>query len=150
MAAYVGTGLQVAGTLFSGAGQLSQGRAEQRAANLRARQLDREAIAAEAASQREAIEERRQARLLQSRARAVAAAGGGTTTDVGVTEILSRIEREGEFNALSALFEGSEKAAGFRAGAASERYQGKLARQQSRIQALNTFISGGSKILGFG
>ena len=150
MGGQVTSGLQIAGTLFSAAGQLSQGRAAQQAANLRARQLDREAIAAEAASQREAIEERRQARLLQSRARAVAAAGGGTTTDVGVTDILSRIEREGEFNALSALFAGSEKAAGFRAGAATERYQGKLARQQSRIQALNTFISGASKFSGFG
>jgi hypothetical protein len=123
-----------------------QGRADQKSADFQAAQLDRNAIATEATSQRVAIEERRKATLMQSRARAVAAAGGGTTTDVGVADILAKIDAEGEFNALSALFEGSERATGMRTQATGKRFEGKAAKRAGVMKALSTVFTGAAAV----
>ena len=138
--------LQVGGTLMSAFGSLSQGKSAQRSHEFTAAQLDRNALAAEATSQREAIEERRKAELMKSRARAVAAAGGGTASDVGVMDIMAKMEREGEYNALTALFEGSEQAAGLRTGAMAERFTGAAKKKAGKIKAVSTLFSGAMKV----
>ena len=135
----------VAGTAISAGGSLMEGSAAKKSADFQAGQMDRNAIAVEATSQRVAIEERRKAELMQSRARAVAAAGGGTTTGVGVGDILAKIGAEGEFNALSALFEGREKATGMRTQAAGARVSGKAAKKAGQLKALSTIMTGGAK-----
>lgn len=134
--------LLVAGTALSAGGALMGGQAAKKAADFQAAQLDRNAIAVEASSQRAAIEERRKATLMQSRARAVAAAEGGTTTDIGVADVLAKIEAEGEFNALSALFEGREKAAGVRTQAAGRRLEGKAAKTAGLLKGISTVMTG--------
>ncbi|HBA35609.1 MAG TPA: hypothetical protein DCZ12_15900 [Gammaproteobacteria bacterium] len=87
-------------------GGAKESKAVQASKRFQAEQLDRNAGQVEAASQKQASEERRQAELLASRARAVAAAGGTTTTDVGIMNELAKIDKEGEYNALTALYEG--------------------------------------------
>jgi hypothetical protein len=135
----------LAGTVMSAGGSIMQGKAAQASSEFQAGQLDRNALAAEASSQRVAIEDRRKAEVLQSRARAVAAAGGGVTTDVGVSDVLAKIEEAGEYNALASLFEGREQAAGLRTKAAATRFEGKAAKKAGQIQALSTIMSGGAK-----
>jgi hypothetical protein len=135
----------IGSTVLSAGGQIMQGNAAAKSAKFSAKQMDRNAIAAEAESQRAAIEERRKSDVLQSRARAVAAAGGGTTTGIGVQDVIADIENIGEYNALSALFEGSTQAQGLRTQADATRYEGKQAKRASRIGALSTVLSGGAK-----
>lgn len=71
-----------------------------------------------AASQRQALEERRQADLVASRALAVAASSGGGVSDPTVVRILSMTKGEGVYRANVALFEGAERARQMRIEAA--------------------------------
>lgn len=142
------TAALVAGTAITAGGTLMQGQAAKEAAAFESAQMERNAQIEAAASQRQAIEDRRQAELQMSRARAVAAASGGTATDIGVTEIMSRIDREGEFNALTSLYSGKESAIGLQQQAAGARFQGKAASKASKIQAVGTVLSGGAKAFG--
>ena len=59
-----------------------------------------------------ASEQRRQGRLLSSRALAVAAASGAGAGDPTVENIIGDIGAEGEFRALSEMFIGEERARG--------------------------------------
>lgn len=70
---------------------------------------EREGNLAVAASQREALEERRQADLAASRALAVAASSGGGVSDPTMVDILSRTKGEGAYRARVALYEGQAK-----------------------------------------
>ncbi len=106
------------------------------AADHTAAQLLDNAGAANAAGQRASIEQRRQKRLIQSRAQAVSAAGGGDTTDISTQDALADIEREGEFRALTALFEGRERAAGLRNQAKATKFQGKQSLIQGGLTAV--------------
>jgi len=71
---------------------------------------ERQAGVVVAASQRTAMEERRQANLAASRALAVAASSGGGVSDPTMVDILSRIRGEGGLRASVALYEGEERA----------------------------------------
>lgn len=133
------------GTATTAFGQMAQGDAAEADAKFRAQQMRRKAIAEEASSQRDAIEERRKAMLLQSRATMLAAAGG-TGVDIGAMDIISKIQREGEFNALTALFEGEERAATLRTGAEVSEFQGEREKKASRIKAISTIFSGAGKL----
>lgn len=134
--------LMAAGTLISASGTLAAGAAAERASQHQAVQLTQQATAERASAAAASAEERRKATLVQSRARALMAASG---SDVDAN-ILGDIEAEGEFRALSALWEGDERAAGARAQASATRFEGKSRRQASRIQAFGTLLSGGASL----
>lgn len=102
MSEYAGIALSA----FDLLGGMKESKAVQGSKLYQSEQLSQNADQVEAASQKKAEEERRQAELAVSRARAVAAAGGTTTTDVGIMNELAKIDREGEYNALTALYEG--------------------------------------------
>lgn len=144
MADPITIGLMAAGTLVSASGTLASGKAADQAARFQAAQLEQRGKAEQAAASREAMEQRRQSRLVGSRARALmAASGGGIDYD-----ILGDIAGEGEYRALTALYEGDEAAAGRRMQAAASRYEGKSIRNASRMKAFSTLLSGGSSIAG--
>ena len=137
--------LMIAGTVVSTVGSLVTGEAEAQAykasgkvekelAEYRAKQLAQNAGQARASAQHKAEEERRQAGLVRSRAKAIGASGGAIQgTDV--ENILAGLTAEGEYNAKSALYEGEEAARGMEAQADSERYSGALAKSMSAYQA---------------
>jgi hypothetical protein len=77
--------------------------------------------------------------IIESRARAVMAAGGGVTTDPGATEQLAKIKAASEYNVLSALYEGKTEA-----GIA--RYEGKVKKKAGRTRALSTILTGGAEM----
>lgn len=131
---------QPVGTILSMYGQVRQGRDAQHAADFQAAQLDRNAGQQRAAAQRSAAEQRRQARIAGSRVAALARGGGG---DESVLDLQARIAGEGELRALTALYEGEDRARAMESQAKAQRYQGAIAKQAGNMGALNTAIKFG-------
>lgn len=140
--------LAIASTVMSASNSLASGKAQARALEFQAQQAEQNAIAEQATSQRQAISERRKANLLQSRAQAVAAASGAGASDVTVNELMGDIGAEGDYNVLSALFEGDTRASGQRMYADARRFEAKEAKRYARSQAISTIMNGASSIGG--
>ena len=121
---------------------VESGRQQQQALNIQAAQRDEEAKAAQADAQRESIIERRKAKNLMSRARAIAGASGAGSSDPTVTNILANIDTQGEVNALNALYTGDTVARGLRSGAASARNEGRAARSAGYLDGASTALGG--------
>lgn len=134
--------LKVGGAVLSAGGTLSQGRSAERASRFEAAQLEQRGRMEFAQSSRQASEERRQSRLVQSRALAVGAASGG-----GVPfEQVAALAGEGEYRALTALFEGEEAMKGRTMQATAARFEGKSALRASRIGATASLLSAGGSL----
>lgn len=99
-----------------------------------------------AASQRAAALERRKAERATGRARAVAAAGGGSTEDINVVDAQNRIAAQGEFNALSRLAEGQSRYNALRSSAKAQRQGARMTRRQGILAATGTILDGGSSL----
>ena len=133
-----------ASTLLQVEGQKQQGEAARRegqrrriAAEFEAAQLEQQAGQSIAVSQRQALDVRRQARLVQSRALALAAASGGGASDPTVVRIMADIAGEGAYRAQVALYGGLEEARRLRMGAKAKRYGGAMA-EEAGIDAQRT------------
>ena len=122
-------------------GSMQQGNEEDRNAQNEAAQLDYRASQSRASAQRSALEERRQTRLLQSRLQAVAG-----TSDPTVVNVAKEIAGEGEYRALSALYQGEESARGDELAGAYRRLGGKQSKRAAGLGGLSTAISSGSKM----
>lgn len=145
-AAVLPLAMTAVGTVVSSVGSLAEGEATAaaakaggkdaaRVATWQAAQLRQNAGQERAAAQREAIEERRRARLVMSRARALAGASGAGVSDPTITGILADLGTEGEMNAQTALWEGEEAARGLEAQAAGAEYEGALAKSAGAFRA---------------
>lgn len=137
----------IGGSILSGLGQMQAGKAAQQSANSQAQQLEQRAGQERAASQRVAIEERRKGKIAISNAQAAAASSGGGATDPTVLNIEGAIAKQGEYNALSALFDGEERARGQELQAVASRYEGKQARRAGMAGGVSTIISGAGNAL---
>lgn len=135
--------ISAASTALAVQQQISTGKTQEALATVDAMQKEEDAKAAQAEAQREAAIERKKARNLASRARAISAASGGGASDPTVTNILTDIETQGEVNALNALYSGNTLARGLNAGAAIARREGTAARHASQYRAASTALSGG-------
>lgn len=136
--------LLIGGTLVEAAGTISGARSEAKQLKSQAAQLEANAGLERASSQREAIEQRRQSRLAQSRALALAAASGGGASDPTVTNIIADLEGEGEYRALSSLYEGNERAIGLENDAKARRKEAKNVKKASYFKAASSILKGGS------
>jgi hypothetical protein len=87
-----------------------EGRLRQEMEQFRARLFTQQAGLAIASSQRTAHEERRRAKLVESRALAVAAASGTDASSSGVMNLIANIAGEGAYRSAVALYEGEERA----------------------------------------
>lgn len=135
--------MAIGGAALKAGGSIFGGLSANKAAKAEARQLETQAGLERATSQRQAMEERRQARLLNSRALAVAAASGGGADDPSIVNLMSDIDGEGAYRALAALYEGETEAQGMEAQAKARRKEGKNAK-------IAGFINAGSSLLGAG
>ncbi len=133
-----------ASTVLGVAASVQQGKRQEQIMELQAREREADADAAQAEAQREANIERRKAKNLMSRARAIAGASGGGSSDPTVTNILASIDTQGEVNALNALYSGNTIARGLRTGAGISRSEGRDARDASYINAASTSLSKGT------
>lgn len=123
-----------------------EGEASNAAAQAEAIQLRQNANAERAAAQRAYLQEKKDARLVGSRARAVAAASGAGVSDPTISKILSDIEGEGEYRALMRLYQGDVTASGLEYGAKIRRNEGRAARSSGYLQAASTLFSTGSSL----
>ncbi len=140
MALGIGKALAIGGTILSGVGTVAGGIAQNKAAKYEASQLEARATAERAAGQRDALRERQQKDLVLSRAKAVGASSGGGVDLVG----RGKIEEQGEYNALTAMWEGEERARSAEDQAAATRWSGKQKKLAGFISAGSTLLTDGA------
>lgn len=145
--AWVLPAMAIAGTVLGVTGSLQQGDAEKKSANFQAQQLEQNAGQYKAGAQREAGEQRRQARLANSRLRALAGGGGGDETIVHLSQ---DITGEGELRALTAMYEGDERARSAQLGAIAQRFEGDQAKHASKVRAISTVLGSASSLYSAG
>lgn len=125
------------GSGVSAYGQIQQGKAAKVNADLVAAQQVREGVAAQAESQRAALNERKKTNYAASRALAVSASSGaGVATDV-----ISDIKAEGDYRVLSALYEGDTDAQ-------LSNFAADATRRTGAARARGSYMNAGSTILG--
>lgn len=139
-----------AGTVISANQQRNAGIQSQMNADFEASQMERQAGQELAVSQRQAEQARRESRYAQSRAQAVAAASGAGATDPTVVNLIGGIEKEGEYNALTALYNGQQNADALRTGGSIKRQTGKAYRSAGNTNAFATVLSGASSMARYG
>lgn len=143
---WVASGVSAIGGLMSAEGTLAAGEGEKEAAYAEANQMETQAGQVRAQSQRAAVEDRRQGRLAQSRAQALAAASGAGATDPTVLNIIGDLEKEGEYRALSDLYAGDSQAQSLEYGAKVRRKTGKQIQGAYQMQAAGTLAQTGSSL----
>lgn len=148
MAQAIPIALTLGGAALSAGGSIIGAKAEAREMREEAAQLEAQAGLERASSHRQAIDERRQARLAMSRGRAVAAASGAGADDPTVVNTLAAIEGDGEYRALSALYSGEESARGMEAEAAARRRGAKSTKKAGYLNAAGSILSAGSSLYG--
>jgi hypothetical protein len=119
---------------------IGQASAQEKIADIQARQLRKQAIADEASAVQTAKLERKKAIHLQSRVQALAAASGTEVSSVDVQNTLSDIDEQGEYNALAALYSGYSSAG-------SKRYAATTAESQGKQAVQGAYASSGATIL---
>lgn len=134
--------ITAATTALSVYSSVQQGKAQQQQANLIAAQKEKDANQANVEAQAEAANERRKAKYTRSRALAVAGASGAGVDDPTVNNILTDIEAEGEYNALSSLYSGEYLASSLRSSAGATRRSGAAAKNAGYVSAASTALSG--------
>jgi hypothetical protein len=140
--------IAAAGATIAAYSSVQQGKAANRAAQFEAGQMEHNAKEARAASQRDAMEQRRRAEVAQSRALAVAAASGAGALDPTVIDLIGDIEAEGDLNARTALYAGEERGKGMEAQAGARRYEGAQARKAANMKSASTILSSASSFAG--
>lgn len=130
--------------IAAAAGTLLQGSSAKGEARSEALQLEQQAGQDRASAQRAAIEQRRSARYMQSRVQALAAASGAGASDPTVVNLQNSIDAEGEYAALTAMYEGEDVARSKEFAASVARKQGSAAATASYLKAGSTLLSGAS------
>lgn len=134
--------MMIASTALSAGGAIMGGNAADSAARSEGAQLDYAAGQQRASGQRAAIEQQRQAKLQTSRLQAVAGGGGGDVTAVNMAADLAG---EGEYRALSALYDGEGKAHGLEVQATATRNMGAAKQKAGYIGAVSSVLSSGAQ-----
>lgn len=136
VAPYVAAGA----TAFQAYQGIEQGKAARANAETVAIQQERAGKAAQAESQREALNERKKANYAASRALAVSAASGAGTAD----DVIADLQAGGDYRVLSSLYAGDTDAqlANFAAGAT--RRTGVARQRGAYMNAASTILGGAS------
>lgn len=135
-------GSTILGTGLSIVGQMNAAGAAKDQAAWQAKALERRANESRAIGQKQMFEKRRQTNMALSRLNALAAAGGGDTTDPTIENLGSGIAERGEYAALSEFYSGENRARGYQDQAAAAIYKGKAAAQASNMKAFGTLFDG--------
>lgn len=130
-----GAEIEAQGDELSAANARRTGEMRRTAAEFSAQQLEQQAGQSIAAAQRDALDQQHTARLVESRAIALAAAGGGSASDPTVINLVARISGEGAYRQMAAIYQGAEQARQLRTGAEAKRYEGELAVTQAEGEA---------------
>lgn len=139
--AIAGMAMQGLGTIQAADAQKMAGQATRDSSYYTGSILDQQAGQTRASSQRKADQERLNATRAGSRVQAIAAANGGAS-DPSVLKIQSDIAGQGEYNALSALYTGEERARGLETEANLKRYEGDAAVAGAAMKSQAAMYSG--------
>lgn len=110
-----------------------------------AQELEATGDAALAAGTRAAYLSKKEGDKVLSDARAQMAASGGSASDAGAIDRLSKIKSKSEYNSLAALFEGKTARKGAYRQASRLREEGRQQLRAGRLGAVSSLLSGGSK-----
>lgn len=132
--------MMLGGAALSAGGTIMGSKAEARELRREAAQLEVNAGQERAMGQRRAIEEKRQARLVQSRAQAVAAASGGGASDPTVINAIADLAGEGEYRSLTSLYEGNVAGDDLLRQAQARRREAKNTKKAGLIKAGSTIL----------
>lgn len=146
MAQAIPIALAVGGAGLSAAGSIIGGNSQAKELRMQAAQLDAQAGDDRASAQRQSIEERRQTRIAGSRALALAASSGGGADDPSVVNLIANMEGEGEYRALTALYNGETEARSKEDQAAANRRGAKTAKTVGMLKAASSIIGAGSSM----
>lgn len=136
----IGGAVGIGGALKGAQASNAQAQIAATQSEYQAQQLDQQAGQTRASAQRTAIEQRRQAKIAQSNLQAKT---GGGSTDASILGLTGDIAGEGEYNALSALYEGEERARGLEMQASSARGQAG----QYRSSGADALAAGNTKAM---
>lgn len=148
IATVAGGALSAAGTLIGGQAAADAGEAGQKSKNFEAVQLDQSAQESRAASQRVALEDRRKSKLLQSTLQARAAASGGGADDQTVVGLGRDIAGRGEYEALTSMYTGENRARGLQDQALGARLTGDALRAEGRAKRNASYLSAAGTLVG--
>lgn len=130
-----GSIMSAIGSMVSAGTAVRTGTAQKNASYFTAKQQDDAANNVLAAGQRTAMNEDLKAKLLASRAMAVAGASGGDVGSPGVTKVIADIAGRGAYNAGIALYDAEDKARTLRLGATASRYEGDVMQSGGQSKA---------------
>lgn len=134
-ASVAGTAISMYGQYASARAAKAEGELTQRSADLEAGQMRRRAKQAFAAGQRQAQDELRNAKLMQSRALMLAAAGGGGASDPSIVNLIAGIADEGAKRASLHMQAARQESGALRLQAISTQYGGANARDAAGVRA---------------
>jgi hypothetical protein len=143
---WVGIALQVAGAASSYDTAKKAAKARKAAAEFEAQQLEQNAGQSVAAAQRQAFETQRTGAYVESRARALAAASGGSATDPTVVNNIAALAGETAYRKSLDLYQGEERARQLRLSASAARVTGDIGAAASMGQGQAAVIQAGSGI----
>ncbi len=123
-------------------GSIYEGVNAQQNADIMAKQLKAKGDDEMAASQREAMKRRKESTLANSRNIAVAAASGAGVDNPTVTDIMSDVEAQGAYNALTEMYRGRVAKSELDAEAATTKMKGRQAMIGSLLDAGGSIYSG--------
>jgi hypothetical protein len=153
-----GSAVSAMGTIAGGNAAADAGARGQQAAYFTAAQQEQGAQESRAVAQRQALDNRHKADLVLSSLRARGAAGGTMVSDGDILDTAGEIAARGEFEALSDMYQGENRARGLMDQAVASRMTGDAAlaegiakKKASKLSAIGTIIGGaGSAMSSFG
>jgi hypothetical protein len=140
----MGATAMMTGTIFSGAGRAIGGASTKASLDSQASAYDIAGGQAVASGIQGAIGERRRAAYVASNARGLTAASGMTTTGASAIANVGRIRGEGEYAALTRIYQGDETANQDNYRANLMRAEGTGAQTAGWLSGISTIFSGGS------
>lgn len=140
--------LSAIGSLVSAGGTIASGIGANTAAKYQAGQMDAAANESRAAGQRQGFEHQRQTNLGLSKLQAGAAASGAGADDPTIQALGGDMAGRGEYQALTDLYTGENRARGLQDQAAAKRQSGKDALTKSYLSAGGTILSSAGSMAG--
>lgn len=134
--------LPLLGAGVSAVGSVVGGMQEQSMAEQQAKLMKKKGEEEFALAQAEARDKRREATLANSRNLAVAAASGAGASDPTVTEIMTDVEAQGTYNALTEMYKGELARKGLYQEASATKISGNNAMTSSIFEAAGTIYEG--------
>jgi hypothetical protein len=135
--------------LVGAAGTVLGGIAENRRAQSEAEQMEARGKEEFAASQREAIDKRKEGELANSRVQALAAASGAGASNATITKLMTGIAGEADYNARTATFGGESRKRGLFDQASARRRSGRASLLGSVFGGFGQGLNAYSKSRGF-